>query len=66
VGKNLEKEISHYKEYSIREMVDKFSSHQLNNVVFHFSKEGKGAEDQAYFQIKLSKFVRKDKERIML
>ena len=47
-------------------MVDQFSAHQLNNVVFHFSKEGNGAEHQAYFQIKLSKFVRKDKERIML
>ena len=66
MSKHFEKEISHYQEYSIREMVDKFSAHQLNNVVFHFSKEGKGAEDQAYFQIKLSKFVRKDKERIML
>jgi signal transduction histidine kinase len=34
--------------------------------VFHFTEGGNGGEFQAYFQIKLSKFVRKDKERIMI
>jgi signal transduction histidine kinase len=47
-------------------MVEQFKPHLLNNVVFHFTEGGNRGELQHYFQIKMSRFVRKDKERIMI
>ena len=61
----FEQDASSQKDYSFFELIKNFQANQLVNMVFQFPLK-EGIESQVFFQIKLSKFIRKDKEKVML